>query len=117
MFAVMHSDVNSLKSGLLPSTGQPYCKKGRLAKVEDGIIYLILRSLAASYAGLRTLCIALKSALQWATHSSPLVRVRNREELLYPSGESPQGGRPGGIRAGRRSRVREFFKNSIVQVG
>ncbi len=56
------------------------------------LIVLINEKAAASYAGLRTLCIALKSALQWATHSSPLVRVRNREELLYPFGESPQGG-------------------------
>jgi hypothetical protein len=39
MFAVMHSDINSLKSGLL----QPCCKKSRVAKVKDGIIILILR--------------------------------------------------------------------------
>jgi hypothetical protein len=31
MFAVLHSDINSLKSGHLQLT---YCKKGRLAKVE-----------------------------------------------------------------------------------
>jgi hypothetical protein len=44
MFAVMHSDINPLKSGLLYLTGQPYCKKSRSAKVKDGIINLILRN-------------------------------------------------------------------------
>ncbi len=44
MFAVLHSDINSLKSGLLHLTGQPYCKQGRSAKVKDGIINLFLRS-------------------------------------------------------------------------
>ncbi len=43
MFAVLHSDINSFKSGLLHLTGQPYCKKSRSAKVKDGIINLILR--------------------------------------------------------------------------
>ncbi len=43
MFAVLHSDINSLKSGLLHFTGQPYCKKSRSAKVKDGIINLFLR--------------------------------------------------------------------------
>jgi hypothetical protein len=38
MFAVLHSDINSLKSGLLHLTSQPYCKKGISAKVKDGII-------------------------------------------------------------------------------
>jgi len=42
MFAVLHSDINSLKSGLLHLTSQPYCKKSRSAKVKDGIINLIL---------------------------------------------------------------------------
>ncbi len=42
MFAVLHSYTNSLKSGLLHLTGQPYCKKSRSAKVKDGIINLIL---------------------------------------------------------------------------
>jgi hypothetical protein len=42
MFAVVHSDINSLKSGLLYLTGQPYCKKNRSPKVKDGIINLIL---------------------------------------------------------------------------
>jgi hypothetical protein len=42
MFAVLHSDINSLKSGLLHFTSQPYCKKSRSAKVKDGIINLIL---------------------------------------------------------------------------
>jgi hypothetical protein len=32
------------KSGLLYSTGQPYCKKSRSAKVKDGIINLIVRN-------------------------------------------------------------------------
>jgi hypothetical protein len=45
MFAVMHSDMNSLESGLLYLAGQPYCKKSRSAKVKDGIIInLILRN-------------------------------------------------------------------------
>jgi len=44
MFAVLHSDINSLKSGLPPLTDQPYCKKGRSAKVKDGIINLIPRN-------------------------------------------------------------------------
>ncbi len=43
MFAVLHSDINSHKSGPLHLTGQPYCKKGRSAKVKDGIINLFLR--------------------------------------------------------------------------
>jgi len=33
---------NSIKSGLLHLTGQPYCKKSRSAKVKDGIINLFL---------------------------------------------------------------------------
>ncbi len=44
MFAVLHSDINSLKSGLLHLTSQPYCKKSRSPKVKDGIINLILRN-------------------------------------------------------------------------
>jgi hypothetical protein len=44
MFAVLHSDINPLKSGLLHLTGKPYCRKGRSAKVKDGIINLILRN-------------------------------------------------------------------------
>jgi hypothetical protein len=44
MFAVLHSDINYLKSGLLHLTGQPYRKKGRSAKVRDGIRKLILRN-------------------------------------------------------------------------
>jgi hypothetical protein len=27
MFEVLHSDISSFKSGLLPLTNQPYCKK------------------------------------------------------------------------------------------
>ena len=42
MFAGIHSMFYSPKSSLLHLTGQPYCKKGRLAKVKDGIINLIL---------------------------------------------------------------------------
>jgi hypothetical protein len=44
MFAVLHSDINSLKSSLLHLTGQPYWKKSRSAKVKDGIINLFLRN-------------------------------------------------------------------------
>jgi hypothetical protein len=45
MFAVLHSDIYSFKSGPLHLNGQPYCKKGsRSAKVKDGIINLILRN-------------------------------------------------------------------------
>jgi hypothetical protein len=40
MFAVLHSNMNSFKSGPLHFTGQPYCKKDRSAKVKDGIINL-----------------------------------------------------------------------------
>ncbi len=41
---VLHSHINSLKSGLLYMTSQPYCREGRSAKVKDGIINLILRN-------------------------------------------------------------------------
>ncbi len=45
MFAVLHSDINSLKSGLLHLTGQPYCKKCRskmeLLTIALGAILLI----------------------------------------------------------------------------
>ncbi len=44
MFAVLHLDINSRKSGLLHFTGQPYCKNCRSAKVKDGIINLVLRN-------------------------------------------------------------------------
>jgi hypothetical protein len=44
MFAVLHSDINSLKYGLLLLNSQPYCKKSRSAKVKAGIINLILRN-------------------------------------------------------------------------
>jgi hypothetical protein len=44
MFAVLHSDINSLKSGLLHLTGPPYCKKSRSAKVKNGIINIILKN-------------------------------------------------------------------------
>jgi hypothetical protein len=44
MFAVLHSDINSLKSGLLHLTGRPYCKKCRSAKVKDGIRNYCLRN-------------------------------------------------------------------------
>jgi hypothetical protein len=38
MFAALHSDINSLKYGLLHLTGQPDSRKGRSAKVKDGTI-------------------------------------------------------------------------------
>jgi hypothetical protein len=41
MFAVLHSDINSLKYGLLRLTGSLIAKR---AKVKDGIINLILRN-------------------------------------------------------------------------
>ncbi len=44
MFAVLHSDINSNKSGLFHLTGQPYRKKSRSAKAKDGIINLFLRN-------------------------------------------------------------------------
>ncbi len=44
MFAVLRSDINSLKTGLLHLTGQPYCKNSRSAKVKDAIINLILKN-------------------------------------------------------------------------
>ncbi len=43
MFAVLHSDINSLKSGLLFNQ-TAYSKKSRSAKAKDGIINLILRN-------------------------------------------------------------------------
>jgi len=53
MFAVLHSDINLPKSGLLHLTGQPYCKKSRSAKVKDGIINLFLRNyLVGQYSNL-----------------------------------------------------------------
>jgi hypothetical protein len=42
MFAVLHSDINSHKSGFIHLTGQPYYKKCRSAKVKDGIKNLYL---------------------------------------------------------------------------
>ncbi len=42
MFSVLASYINSPKSGLLHLIGQPYCKKGRSAKVKDGTTNLIL---------------------------------------------------------------------------
>jgi len=44
MFAVLPSDINCFKSGLLHLTSQPYCKQGRSAKVKDGIVNLNLRN-------------------------------------------------------------------------
>jgi hypothetical protein len=44
MFAVLHVDINPIKSGLLHLTGWPYCKEGRSAKVKGGIRNLILRN-------------------------------------------------------------------------
>jgi hypothetical protein len=54
MFAVLHSDINSRKSGLLHFTGQPYYKNCRSGKVKDGIINVILRNyLFDRYMGVR----------------------------------------------------------------
>jgi hypothetical protein len=44
MFAVPHSDINSLKSGLLHLTSKPYCKEVSSVKVKGGLINLILRN-------------------------------------------------------------------------
>ncbi len=44
MFVVLHSDINSLKSGLFHLVVQPYCEKGRSAKVKNGIRSQILRN-------------------------------------------------------------------------
>jgi len=44
MFAVLHSDINLPKSGLLHLIGQHYCKESRSAKVNNGIINLLLRN-------------------------------------------------------------------------
>ncbi len=41
---VLHSDINSLKYGLLHLTGQPDWKKSRSAKVKDGILNLFPRN-------------------------------------------------------------------------
>jgi hypothetical protein len=46
MFAVLHSDINSFKCGLLHLTQMPYWKKGRSAKVKDGIRNLILGNIS-----------------------------------------------------------------------
>jgi hypothetical protein len=43
MFAVLHSDINSLSLASL-FTGQTYCINCRSAKVKDGIKNLILRN-------------------------------------------------------------------------
>jgi hypothetical protein len=37
MFAALHLEINSLKSGLLSLNGQPYFKEGRSAKVNDAM--------------------------------------------------------------------------------
>jgi hypothetical protein len=62
MFAVTHSDINSLKSGLLHLTGQAYCKKGRSAKVKDGIRNLILRNYPVDQYNIRPLWLFLAGA-------------------------------------------------------
>jgi hypothetical protein len=43
MFALQHSDINSLKSGTIHLTGQPYCKNCKSANYKDGIMNIILR--------------------------------------------------------------------------
>ena len=59
MFAVLHSDINIHKSGLLYLTGQPHCKKSRSAKDKDGIINLFLRNyLIGQYSDQKTEKIA-----------------------------------------------------------
>ncbi len=44
MFAIMHSYISTLKSGLLHFTGHSNCKKIRSSKVKDGIINIFLRN-------------------------------------------------------------------------
>jgi hypothetical protein len=44
MFEVLQLDINSLKSGLLHLAIELYCKKGRSAKVKDGIRNKCLRN-------------------------------------------------------------------------
>jgi hypothetical protein len=39
MFAGTHSDINSLKSGIICLIGQPTSQKDRAAKVKDGTIF------------------------------------------------------------------------------
>ncbi len=46
MFAELHSDINSPKSGFLHLMGQPYCKKSRSAKVKDGILTYFLGTIS-----------------------------------------------------------------------
>ncbi len=46
MFAILHLDINTPKSGFLNLTGQPYCKKSRSAKVKDGIITYFLGTIS-----------------------------------------------------------------------
>ncbi len=46
MFAGLHSDINSLKSGFRHLTGQRYCKKSRSAKVKGGIITYFLGTIS-----------------------------------------------------------------------
>ncbi len=55
-FAVLHSDINLLKSSLLHITSQPYWKNCRSAKFKDEIINLILRNyLVDRYMGMEFL--------------------------------------------------------------
>jgi hypothetical protein len=46
MFAELHSDINTPKSGFLHLIGQPYWKKSRSAKVKDGIITYFLGTIS-----------------------------------------------------------------------
>jgi hypothetical protein len=46
MFAELHSDIISPKSGFLHLTGQPDCKTSRSAKVKDGIITYFLGTIS-----------------------------------------------------------------------
>ncbi len=69
MFAVLHSDINSLKSCLLHLTSQPYCKKSRSAKVKDGIITLFLRNYLVGQYSIHMIIIRVTGALN--TKGSP----------------------------------------------
>ncbi len=72
MFAVLHSDIRSVKSGLVHLTGQPYCKKSRCTKVKDGIInsYFLGTILLIDTRALGPFC------LKWQ-----FTVVKNRENL------------------------------------
>ncbi len=77
MFTVLQLDINSLKSGLLHLTSQPYCKKSKSDKVKDGIINLILRNyLIAQY----TICCSAQGVIA----SSSTVKVTGIITNIFP---------------------------------